>query len=72
MYNICAYLGQILLIPGHYVALSSAKIASIGGLDLYPYQIAQLGKNLKHTFAKQQNNFTPCSPLLCLLHHTVL
>lgn len=64
MYNICAHLGQILLIPGHYVALSSAKILSIGGLDLYPYQIAQLGK--KNTLPLPSNSIishlaAPCS-----------
>lgn len=42
MYNICAYLGQILLITGHYVALTSTKIFSMEGLDSYPYQTAQL------------------------------
>lgn len=38
-------LGQILLIPGHYVAFSGTEIFFYGSLeDLYPYRTAQLGK----------------------------
>lgn len=66
MHNICAYSGLVLLTPGHYAALSTAKTFPEGDLYLFlhPYEMAQLGKKEK----KEQNNFPPCSIFSVLQH----